>query len=262
MSKRRSSLVAENPFSGPLPEPEVLASLAAQPRFGEMESRQAVASALALWKAVRAEPSVTTPCELREIATAAAQVRFGLLSEKKAVCVALQLYADARAVIEAEHKLADLYCEQVLKPMEKAEQPQAWPASFDDFLRLAIRGKDNSERLSRFKRFLVFNLQLNDWRERKDAAVRELQTKLGREPLEIEIAASAPEFGDDATIESLPSVDFYDNRIEVSLKRYRRQRFTKAAWKTLSEKFWIWMKKQTSEGRSRRAKAKKPKTKI
>jgi hypothetical protein len=47
-SKKGTKLAVENPFSGPLPGPEDLASLAAQPRFDEMESAQAVRAALEL----------------------------------------------------------------------------------------------------------------------------------------------------------------------------------------------------------------------
>jgi hypothetical protein len=93
------------------------------------------------------------------LASLAAQSRFAGLPEKHAVSAALALYREAQRRVEDERELADLCVAYYVAPLAKLRMPKVWPASFNDFLKRAVQGKDRGERLHRFRDFLCWQVQ-------------------------------------------------------------------------------------------------------
>jgi len=103
-------------------------------------------------------PKVELP-DANTLALLAAQTRFHGKEDKSAVSSALALWREAKWQIDHERKLAELIYEENA-PLKTVRRPKQWPATFQDFLRLVVKGKDEGEQLNRFRRYKLFQLRV------------------------------------------------------------------------------------------------------
>ncbi len=88
------------------------------------------------------------------LAGLAAQARFAMLDSMAAAQAALALWRDAATTLAGAQRQADLCHATYVTPLAGLRQPEKWPATFDEFLKFVVRGKDAGEQLARFRQFL------------------------------------------------------------------------------------------------------------
>ncbi len=255
MKKQKQKLTVENPFSGPLPEPKSLVSIAAQPRFKKLDPPQAVRAALELWMVVLSELKRQAMPAFHEIVNAAAQTRFERFSLNEAVKAALFLHSQAADLVAEEYKLRGSFSDYYQTPIENTDQPQAWPASFKDFLKLVAGGKDKNEQRERFIRYLVFSLHAGDLRKKARELAAEKLRKNGGEPTEEEIRALGADLEALIPDNSVPTVGKTDERVIFALKGYEEKLLHKNVWDNLAATFKRWWIAQKSESKLKAGRA-------
>jgi hypothetical protein len=90
------------------------------------------------------------------LASLAAQSRFAKLPGARAAQAALELWRESQAAIAREQRQLD-FCREHLR------QPKAWPASFTEFLRCIVPGKDSGEREQHFAEFIGEKVRRSPW---------------------------------------------------------------------------------------------------
>lgn len=105
------------------------------------------------------EPLKVELPDANALALLAAQARFQGKEDKSAVSAALALWGEAKWRIDHERKLAELTYQEYA-PLKNIKQPKQWPATFQDFLRLVVKGKDEGEQLHRFRRYKLFQIRV------------------------------------------------------------------------------------------------------
>jgi hypothetical protein len=93
------------------------------------------------------------------LASLAAQPRFEKLPGAQAAQAALELWHQSQAVTVREQKQVDLCRKHYVAPLEHLRPPKTRPASFEDFLKCVVQGKDEGEQLHRFREFLRWKIQ-------------------------------------------------------------------------------------------------------
>jgi hypothetical protein len=103
-------------------------------------------------------PDVPLP-DANTLSILAAQVRFNSTHQFEAVRNALALWREAQSLIESQREFVALRYEGYIAPLLKIRRPRKWPASFAEFLRLVVQGKDEGEQLNRFRRYWLSNIR-------------------------------------------------------------------------------------------------------
>jgi hypothetical protein len=104
-------------------------------------------------------PQIELP-DANVLSMLAAQNRFNAKEDKSAVSAAFALWREAKWRVDHERKLAELSYQEYVAPLKKVKQPKQWPATFTDFLRLVVGGKDEGVQLNRFRRHKLFQLRV------------------------------------------------------------------------------------------------------
>lgn len=103
------------------------------------------------------QPPPSTP-DASTLAHLAAQPRFAPLPPKQAVADALELLKQSQTVLDLDDNKRRC-CDDALKRYQAIPQPNQWPATLNDFYRLIVRAKDETECQPRFKRFLRYRVE-------------------------------------------------------------------------------------------------------
>ena len=153
------------------------------------------------------------------LASLAAQPRFEKLAGKQAALAALELWRESQAALARAQRQADL-CGQHYAPLAHLRQPKTWPASFADFLKYVVQGKDTGEQLARFREFL--------------------RMKISASPQFFGVKGDVTEA---VLLDALPKV----------LASFQGS-YSQAAWQTLVLEFKRFWKRHKAEGKSRAGK--------
>ncbi len=106
--------------------------------------------------------SASTMPDVNALSLLATQPRFNGHNDKEAVRLALALWREAKSQLDHEREIAVRHYEHYLAPLQRIKLPKSWPASFADFLRLVVGGKDEGEQLNRFRRYLLKNIRFEN----------------------------------------------------------------------------------------------------
>jgi hypothetical protein len=104
-------------------------------------------------------PEIELP-DANVLSMLAAQNRFNGKEDKPAIAAALALWREAKWRVDHERKLAELTYQEYVAPLKQIRQPKRWPATFTDFLRMVLGGKDEGVQLNRFRRYKLFQLRV------------------------------------------------------------------------------------------------------
>jgi hypothetical protein len=97
----------------------------------------------------------------KTLAWLAAQPRFTKFANAvEAVEAALSLWSMAHHCLDDARERERWYAEQY-GPLDGIESPWEFPVSLDEFLRLIVPGKDQGERLGRYRQFVQARLRMN-----------------------------------------------------------------------------------------------------
>jgi hypothetical protein len=102
-------------------------------------------------------PAITL-LDANTLSMLAAQPRFTGHNESEAIRMALALWREAKRQLDREQRIAAAR-NRSLSVLQQIKHPKNLPATFKDFLRLIVGGKDEGEQLHRYRRFRVKSIR-------------------------------------------------------------------------------------------------------
>lgn len=184
------------------------------------------------------------------LALLAAQARFQMLPPKDAVEGGLELWQAAQQAISRHKGLAEAFQAHYCEPVANTDCPPSYPASFKDFLRLIVGGKDEAEQLRRFRRYLAHDCRMSEARERACELARKELIENGGNPTEEQVKALAAD-RETKALDSVAVIETTDERVASRLSAYREKSFDESVWQSHAMRFKRWWEAEKTASKSR-----------
>jgi hypothetical protein len=165
------------------------------------------------------------------LATLASQPRFSKLAQAAAIKSAFLLWREAHWFV-GEQKHRDSCFSRRLAPILE-RQPRSYPATFKDFLRLVVEGKDEAKQLRRWRLFHLWVMRCGG--------------DFGRR-------------GERIDTKKCPATEAELSQIDKYISKDRNTSFTQKVWEENAWAFRRWWEAQTKEARKLAGKARAAKS--